>query len=402
MSMGYFLDIPNVLLFDVRLLFICTFINLIIGLVSTVFTLAPFALNRFDIMALNNIVANIIKLIVTLLLFYFFNPHIYFLGLVTICTSIYLLVAGYRNTKKLLPEVRISRTFFSWRALTVLMGAGAWNAVIALSNTINTQLDLIIANKFFTATGMGLLSLTKFVPLSVQVLLGIVVPIFLPDMLKAYANQDFDKMKLNLNFSFKVIFLVVMTPLALFFVYGEEFYKLWLPDEDHHKLYVLSVLTLVPIVVHASIETVYHVFVITNKLRIASYWGIMIAMVNFLLVMGLCRYEIMGIYAIPIAALTTGLFSHLIFTPLYAAYCLQEKSIYFLLKLGKNLMAFIGLVIVGFVWKFSALIHTDTWPAFLWNVLIAGTAVFVLALAINMDKQSFLYFKNKWTRKHQL
>ena len=35
---------------------------------------------------------------------------------------------------------------------------------------------------------MGLLSLTKIVPTALQMLLGIVVPLFLPDLLKAYVR----------------------------------------------------------------------------------------------------------------------------------------------------------------------------------------------------------------------
>ena len=97
------------------------------------------------------------------------------------------------------------------------MGSGIWNSVLALSNVVNTQLDLFIANKYFETSGMGVLSLTKIVPSALQLLCGIIVPVFLPEMIKVYARNDFEKLKNILDFSFKTIFLIVLVPLYLYF-----------------------------------------------------------------------------------------------------------------------------------------------------------------------------------------
>ncbi|MEH6305814.1 hypothetical protein RYH73_09175 [Olivibacter sp. CPCC 100613] len=394
------LDIPGVMLADVRLLFACVFMGLVISLSSSAFSVAAFALNRFDILAFNNIMMNIIKLALTITLFYFFKPQIYYLGAVTLVTSIYFFAVSYKNTKKLLPQIRISTEFFSWSALSLLMGAGIWNSILSLSNVINSQLDLLLANKFFDTSAMGLLSLTKFVPTSTQLLLSVVVPIFLPDMLKAYANEDMEKLKLHLDFSFKAVFFVVLIPLAVFFVYGEEFFKLWLPGEDHYALYLISLITLGPIIVHATIETVYHVFVITNKLKPASIWGIFVALVNVGLILVFCRYSTLGIYSIPLAALVTGAASHLVFTPLYASHCLQENRGYFISKIIIGLFSFIVLVMVGFAWKRAALVEVDSWLTLMLNCLIVGVGIFILALFLRIDKKALRYFLDKLKKKY--
>ncbi|OOG19706.1 hypothetical protein BWD42_07325 [Sphingobacterium sp. CZ-UAM] len=393
------LHIPIPLLADVRLLFAFIFTSLVISLASAVFSVAAFALNRFDRLAFNNIVVNLARLILTVTLFYFFKPHIYFLGLITLVTSIYFFCASYRDTKRLLPWLEINRTLFSWKALALLMSAGMWNSVMALSGVINSQLDLLIANKFFNAEGMGILSLTKIIPNSAQLLLSIVVPIFLPEMLKAYANQEMDKLRDNLDFSFQVIFFVVLIPLSIFFAYGEDFFKLWLPAEDSHTLYIISVLTLIPIVVHASIESIYHVFIITNKLKMASFWGIFISISNLILVLVLCRYSSLGIYAIPLAGLVTGLFSHLTFTPLYASYCLKEKFGYFMLKIVKGMLVFIVVLAVALVWKKSTLIAVNSWFTFFLNCLIVGIMSFMTAFILKFDKKTVLYLVKKWRRE---
>ena len=384
------LDIPFHLLSDVRLLFLLVFLSLIINVSSSVFSIAAFALNRLDRIAFYNFVVNVLKLVITIALFYFFTPRIYFLGVVVLINAVYFFYVNYRTTKKLMPDLRISLNLFSWQAVLLLVGSGVWNSVMSLSNVINTQLDLLVANRFFNASGMGLLSLTKFVPTAIQLLLGIVVPVFLPELIKAYATKDDLKFKSILSFSFKAIFMIVLIPLAIFFVYGEEFFKLWLPGQDHRTLYFISIITLVPIVINGTIDTIYHVFVITNKLRLASFWGIFISLLNLILVILLCIYSNLGIYAIPLAALITGVLSHVTFTPLYASYCLGESKWYFLIKIAKGLSGFVVLVGLTYLWKYLNFIAVNSWLTFITNMFLIGIVLFSVTLFMKFDKEKLI------------
>lgn len=383
---AHILDIPINLFNDVRLLFIFIFISLVINVSSAVFQVTAFALNRFDKLAFISIISNVLKLGALITLFSLFTPRIYFLGVAAVLTALYMFVANYRLTKKLLPEIQIDWAFFSKSALYIVLGSGIWNSVMAMSNVINTQLDLLIANHFFGASGMGFLSLTKFIPNAIYILLGIIVPIFLPEMLKAYAQNDMGKLKKTLNLSFQAIFLVVLVPLSVFFVYGEVFFKLWLPTQDAHALHILSVITLVPFIVHGTIETVYHVFVITNKLRMASFWGVFISILNFVLVIILCLYSSLGVYAIPVAALISGVFSHLTFTPLYAAYCLQESRWYFFKKILRGLAGFTLLVGISYGWKQLHLFEINNWMMFIINSFIIGSLLLLVTFFMNFDR----------------
>lgn len=393
------LDIPGGLLYDVRLLFVFILLSLVINVSSAVFSVTAFALNRFDKLAVINIISNVLKLGAIILLFYFFTPRIYFLGVVTFVTAIYVFYANYRITKKLLPEVHISWSFFSRSALSVIVGSGIWNSVMAMSNVINTQLDLLIANHFFKASGMGFLSLTKFIPNAIYILLGIIVPIFLPEMLKAYAQNDMNKLKQNLDLSFKAIFVVVLLPLSIFFVYGDAFFRLWLPTQDAHALHTLSIITLVPFIVHGTIETVYHVFVITNKLKIASFWGIFISILNFVLVIVLCIHSSLGVYAIPVAALISGVFSHLTFTPFYAAYCLQENRWFFFVKIIKGLAGFSVLILITYGWRKLNWVPVNSWFMFILNCCAIGTVLLAVTLVMKFDKATLTDIYKKVRRK---
>lgn len=382
----YILDIPVTIELDVKLLFAFVFLGLVINVSSSIFSVSAFALNRFDKLAVINIVINVIRLLIIVLLFYIFTPRIYFLGVASFFSSLYFMYANYRLTKNIMPEIIFSFSNFSLAAISTLIGAGIWNSVLALSNVINTQLDLILANRFFGASEMGVLSLTKMVPIALQMLLGIIVPLFLPELLKAYANNDFKKMKANLDFSFKAIFIVLLLPIAVFFVFGQEFFKLWLPHEDSEQLYLLSVITLIPFIIHGTIETIHHVFVITNKLRLASFWGIFISILSIISVVLLCKFSELGLYAIPSAALLTGIISHLTFTPIYAARCLGESPGYFYNRIGKGFGSFLILMLIAYLWKYFAIISLDTWLGFILNLSILTIILLVVCVMVLFDK----------------
>jgi O-antigen/teichoic acid export membrane protein len=395
---NYLLDIPSHLFFDVRLLFVFIFISLVINVSSAVFSVSAFALNRFDKQAIITIISNIIKLGVIIVLFYFFTPKIMFLGLSAVATAVYMLVANYRLTKKMLPEVVIGWSYFSKTALFTLVGSGIWNSVIALSIVVNTQLDLLLANHFFGASEMGFLSLTKFIPNIVYILLGMIVPIFLPEMLKSFAQRDMNQLKNTLRLSFKAIFVVLLLPLSIFFVYGDVFFSLWLPTENAHDLYILSIITIIPYMIHGTIETAFHVYVITNKLKKASFWGIFIALLNFVLVIVLCQYSSFGIYSIPIAAMISGAFSHLTFTPLYAAHCLNESKWFFYKEIFKGLGGFAVLVGITYLWRWANWIAPNNWFHFVLNCFLIGIILLVVTLFIRFDRQSIKAISSKLKR----
>ncbi|MGJ1283485.1 lipopolysaccharide biosynthesis protein [Sphingobacterium spiritivorum] len=389
------LVVPSAILTDIKFLFAIVFINLVISISSAIFSVIPFVLNRLDFLAFISIIANVMKLGVITFLFYLFAPQIYFLSLAAVFNTVYFFYMNFRMTKKLLPEIQIDFSLFSYRTLVLIISAGVWNSVLAISNVINTQLDLLISNRFFGPSEMGLLSLTKFVPTAIQVLLGIIVPTFLPDMMKAYANNDLQKLKEILTFSFKIIFLVALIPMAIFFVYGGEFFKLWLPGQDYRSLYYISVITLIPFVVHGTIETVYHVFVVTNKLKLASFWGIFISLFNFLLVIILSKYSDLGLYSIPVAALCAGLISHFTFTPWYASFCLGEKKSYFFVKMIKSIIGFVFLILISFLWKCLDLIHINSWMGFILNMFIIGIVLLVVSVMTKFNRKTLLDMMQK-------
>lgn len=381
----FFLDIPTYIFSDVQFLFSLVIISLCISVSSTVFSVSAFAMNRLDKQALINIGGNLIRLILILFLFWMFTPKLYFLGISAVVSAMYYGIQNYRLTRRLLPEVKISTDFISKSALIVLLSSGIWNSITALSNVLNTQFDLFIANNIFGSKEMGILSLTKFAPSFLQLLVGIVIPVFLPDMIRIFAREDHNQLKKEMDFSFKIVFMIVIIPMVIFFAYGKEFFSLWVPQEDDNTLYFLSIITLIPFLIHATIETIYNIFVITNKLKLVALWGLSISIVNFTMSVLLSKYTDMGILAIPLAGLVTGVISHLTFTPLYAAKCLNVEYGYFYKRIAQGLLSFLFLFAIISFWKFLSFITVRSWITFLMNSFISIIICYIIALFLRFD-----------------
>ena len=79
--------VPLGILTDVRLLWAFIFLNLLINIIGSVFEVAAFAKNRLDLESMRTIEANLLKVIVLCVAFYFFKPSVWYIGLAaTLCT----------------------------------------------------------------------------------------------------------------------------------------------------------------------------------------------------------------------------------------------------------------------------------------------------------------------------
>ena len=91
-NLTFLLDIPENLVFDVKITFVLAFLNFVLSLISTVFTISTFAKNRLDLDAMRNIGANIIKALFLIVVFTFLAPKVYF---ITLSAVIYTFIKSY-------------------------------------------------------------------------------------------------------------------------------------------------------------------------------------------------------------------------------------------------------------------------------------------------------------------
>lgn len=275
-----FLHIEQSLVMDVKLLFILIYINYIFIAVFSVYNVATFIKNRLDLASIRNVISSIIKVFVLVFCFSQFSIHVYYIGLSAFLCNVYLFASNFVLTKKLTPEISFSWNLYSWRVIKEVVSSGIWNSLSKLSDILSKGLDLLFVNLFIGGAAMGQLSISQTIPMIILSAFGVLASVFAPDITKSYALGNMEDIKKNLIFSIKFFSLLSSLPLALLYSFGDDFYKLWLPNQDAHFLSYLSILGTIDLCVILLQEPMYNIFVVTNKLKETSLVLLLFGVLN--------------------------------------------------------------------------------------------------------------------------
>lgn len=379
------LNVPIEVLSDVQVTFAFVGINLVISLIGNVFSVATFAKNKLYLTSLKTIQGNIARVIVIIILFVFFKPHLYYVSVSAVVSTVILILGNMYYTKILLPEIKIKKNLFSFSAIKQLLSMGIWNSVNQLSVVLLTSLDLLIANVCLGATAGGQFSVAKNIPTLIQGLVGVLVSIFIPEFTILYAKNEKEKLQERVNFSVQMMGWLITLPIAFLIVNGKEFFMLWVPGEDALLLHQLSLLTIIPMIITGSVNTIFNVYTVTGKLKTPAIVLLLSGIFNVGAVLFLLKTTNLGIYAIPLVAGVVGILRNTIFTPLYAARCLKVKWYSFYIAIAKGIVCTITMCVICLGLK--QFISCDTWGKFIISAAISA----ITAMTINF----FIVFNKK-------
>lgn len=388
LNLEHLINIPETLNVDVKLTFIFAFINLILSIMNTVYSVAAFAKNRLDMVAVRNILGNIIKAVFLVVVFSFLTPKIYYITIGGVILTIYVLIANIRITKKIAPELKYSIKSYDKKHVITLIKSGIWNAINNLSKILLTGMDLLIANIFISADAMGLLSIAKTIPTSIENLLGTMANVFTPNFIMLYSKHRIRELVEQVNFSTKIIALIMIVPIAGFLAFGTEFFRLWLPSKttiEIQQIQILSVLSLMPYVVSANNYTLFVLDTTTNKLKRPVLVTLILSIASTILTIILLKTTNMGVYAVAGVSSIFWVAKVLLFNTINAAINLRLKWNTFFKQLGKNIGCFILILVSFYIVKRFLILNT--WLKFLLNIVIVGIIGYIITFIILLNKQ---------------
>jgi O-antigen/teichoic acid export membrane protein len=378
------LNIPPKILGEVQFLFGTVFLGMVLNVLTSVFGVATFARNRLDLSSKRNIESNFIRVISLLLMFSLMTPSVSYIGVANLLVILFVLITNIYYTKKLLPNVKLNRKYFDLKAVKELLSSGVWNSVNQLSLVLLTGLDLLIANIFLGATVAGEYSIVKTVPNFIQQLVGMLVGVFVPQFTILYAQKKQDELLDNINKSIKFMGLIITIPIAFLIIFGDIFFELWMPGENASKLYLLSNLTIIPMIVTGSINTIFNVYSVTNKLKVPALVLLITGIINTFFVFILIKGTNLGVLIIPLVSFIIGLLRNIIFTPIYAAKCLNVKWNTFYKAIIRGCICAITMMLFCYIGKY--ILNINSWI----KLIITGAVCSILSLFINL----FIVFNN--------
>lgn len=388
----YYLDslinIPSELVFDVKLLFLLIFLNFSFNTVTTVFSSAPYIKNKVYLQSLRDIQCNVSRAIVLIILFSFFSPKVYYLGIATLIPGLILIGYNIYYKMKLVPELRISRYGFSWLTIKELISQGVWNSITSLGSMLLTSFDLLIANLFIGAAEMGVLSVAKSMPGLISGIGSTLAGVFFSEMTINYAKNDIKGLTKTINESCMIIGAIVTIPLAYLIVFGREFYLLWQPTMDPDRLQILSILTCASFILCAGCNSINTIFTITLHLKQNAFSVLISGGISTIITLILVNTTNLGIYAVAAVSTVVDSIRNIIYIVPTAATYVGLKKIAFYPVILKSILSTIVLCITGFLIK--TIVVCDSW-----GILIVYAILFaVVGLGIN-----FIIVLNRDTRQ---
>lgn len=378
-------QVPELYVGDVRILWAFLFANFFVSIVGSVFSVATYCKNRLDLNSVRTIQAEILRVIFLVTAYNLFPKYIWYIGVASLIHTTYLTLSNIQFTKRLLPEIHVSRKYFHWQKVWELISLGLWNSLTRLSQVLLDELDIIISNIFMGAEAMSALGNAKYVPTAISGLMSTVVGVFSPQITIAYAEGNKEKLLEVIKSSNRIMIYIMSIPIAFVTVYGDIFFSLWLTERDPHEMHALALLGMGVLYVSMSIQVLYHVFIITKKVKANSIVMIISGVISTATVFVLLQTTNLGLYAIAGVSTVLGLLRNLIFTPIYASKCLEVKWTTFYKDIFTGLFSIATISLVGVVSRF--LVEINSYISLIGVGIVVGSIALILNFFIILKKE---------------
>lgn len=338
-----FFDIPSHLVIDVKALFALSIITTIIGLLTNVYGVATFIKNRLELSSIRQIIGNTLRAALIVILFGFFPAHLWYYGLTGVVMTLYLSITNYNFCRYLTPEFYLSKGNYEWGKVVELTKSGVWNLVNRLGAIMGHGFDMIIANVCISATAMGLFSISKSIPVILLGLFGMIAGVFAPLFTQLWAQHKKEELQSEFLKSIRICGFFANIPLVCLLVFGDSFYKLWLPNEDSWKLQLLTILGAFNYVISMPLEPLWNIFTITNKLKYSTIMLVSLNILIFLTLLISIIFVTNPFYRLIILAGASTFWNNIkniFFLPLYGAHCMGFGKYVFYKPLVKSIIGF--------------------------------------------------------------
>lgn len=387
-------NISEKLIVFVKILFALIFLNFFLGLINSTFSVSLFIKNRVDLTNLKNMESNVLRALIMVVLFFLLGANIIFVGIGSLAATIYLLIYNIRYFIKLTPELKISKVYFDIKMTFKIFMSGIWNTVTKLGQVLSDGLDLLVCNWFVTPLAMGQLAISKTFSSCISTLTSNISYVFQPNMTYYYAIDDKEKELSEIKFSMKATAFFANILLAGVIALGVNLFNLWIPGQNIKIIYLSTFVTIIGGIVGSTINSLFNVFTITDKLKINSLVTLGQGVLNIILVfilLGLNLFEGYEIVVISGVSVFTSIIKNLTFTPMYAAKCLNANLMVFYKTIISGVISAIVLILCFFA--ISTIINPTTWISLIACAFICGVVGIFVNYFILLNKTERLVFK---------
>lgn len=251
---------------------------------------------------------------------------------------------------------------------------------------------------------MGILSISKALPTTIKAMFQGFGNSFGPLQLQLYAKGNINELISEFKKSIRIFTLLTCIPISIIYVYGEEFYHLWLPDQNAHWLYILTLLGTPCLAIGLPLEGLWNIFTIANKVKIASIAEIINYGMTFLIMfIGMFFVDSIDNRLLILAGARNicSFIQAWTFLPMGAAYCMGLKKTAFYPIIFKSFLCVTVTCALGFFLK--SFIIVDSWIMMFIAAILLTIICFIINMLIILKASDRAFLSQKITKfiKHE-
>lgn len=380
------ISISDSLLIDVKILFSLVFFNFIFTCATGIINVSCQVKNKVYLQSIRDIQGYIIRAVLLVVLFGFFTPKAFFLGLSVIAPSVVAALYNFYYWKKLTPELVISKDLASFSVIKKLVSKGIWNSFSSLGTILLTNFDLLIANLLLSEKDMGVLSVSKSMPGMISGFGATIATVFLPSITIDYAKEDKRIVAKTIVDAVRITTFVVTIPLSFLFAFGINFYSLWQPTLDPLQLQMLSCLAVFGLIFTVSGSILANVFTVTLHVKQSAVIVFVTGLISILSTYIVVKFTNFGVYAIAGVSSFVNAISYLFFIATLAAKFLGLKRTYFMKAIFSSCYSIIVLSVIGYI--LNKLLNPNTWLLLIITAVIFATISAIINYFIVLEKNT--------------
>lgn len=338
--------IPKEYLIDVKILFLLIFADFFVNAWFYVFNSVVYIKHKLPTMGAINCLAFLLQAFFLLVAYSNMQPRLYYVG-------IGMLIATATNTAAIivmhtryLPCVRITRKYFDFKAVKLLIINGIWGSINSIGDILNHGLDLLFCNLLLSPLDMGELAIAKLIQAAFQHVYGIINKSFHSIFLKDYSEKDRGLLLGDLKAAMKISGMVGNLGVALFVALGVNFYQLWLPNQNLNKVYLLTILTILVNIPNGPMQPLYYIYTLTVKKMVPSFVTVAGGALNAIGMVILIRHTSLGVFAVALTTLIVMMVVNFVTNPLYMAHVLEIPPSTFYPSIIRNIVSELLMVVI--------------------------------------------------------
>jgi len=374
---------------NTQLLSVSILLGFLIMLIGGSFRTSLVVRQRFDIANFLDIVNQVCRYSIWIIMFTLFIPSLWHIGLGILLGAVVSFIGSWIFFWRLTPELAPDLHGFDSRKFAETIKFGGWMVVIQVGILLYLQTDALIINRMLGPTEGGKYATLLGFSMQLRSMTSMLITVLSPAMIAAYARQDTEGLLKNSARAVKFLSLALAIPLALLCGLSIPFLTWWLGPE-FKSLNVLVWLMFSHLVLNLGVQPLGAIIGAANKLAVPGIAVVIGGVFNVGLAIAIVKYTNLGIRGVALAGLISLTLKNGIFTPIYSSIALGIPSRAFYKALAPPVFVFALTAIAGLGLSHS--FELSTFPKLAGSGLaISGlSALATYRFALNNDDRRFL------------